>query len=168
MTHPVAVELQDHETVEELPGVESAVPLFAVIQHSYEEARARIHDLADSSWPAADGSDQHPGTELIDMRLVAPPAVLGAATPSTATMSSAARLLAEQASGEGAGLGGGERTGAADGVALPGAGASEARARPFSAELRAAKAMVATIMSRWLPESAAISPFATSGDVRAS
>ncbi len=159
MTHPMAVEeLQDDAAVEELAGTEIAVPLFAVIQHNYEEARARIHDLGCSpSHAALNETDPHPGTERIDMRLVNPPAA-GETTPPTAAMSVAAALLAEQPGIERAGSpvpAGGPRSEEhpRSFPRQPGE-----RARHFCSEVQAATAVVLTMISSWLPGSAASSP----------
>ena len=106
MTHPVAVEeLQDDEAVDEPAVDEITAPLLAAIQHSFEEAMASLDDLARSSGPAATaGTEPHPGTEKIDLRLVELPAVPAAPTEPTAAMSLAARVVAERPVGDGARL----------------------------------------------------------------
>jgi hypothetical protein len=144
MTHPMAVEeRQDDEALGELDGDESAGPLLAAIQHSYEEAKACIDGLARSPLPATpDGTEPHPGTEKIDLRLVTLPAVPPASAPPTAAMSLAARVVAEQpVSG---GVGHQERVARA-GQDSPGHAVTPRRRR----------ATVAAVISRWFPGSAA-------------
>ena len=141
MTHPMAVQFQENTVVGELDGDEITVQFLADIQHSYEEAKACIDDLPRSSWPAApDGTEPHPGTEKIDLRVVELPAVPAAPT---AAMSLAARVVAEQAVGE-----------------------PEARVVHDSADLATAtprRGRVAAVISRWFLGSAAIAPTACDG-----
>ena len=161
MTHPMAVEeVQDDRAVGELDGDEIAGPLLAAIQHSYEQAKALIDAPAGSQWPATPGkTEPHPGTEKIDLRLVKPPAVRVAATPPTATMSLAARLVAEQSVSDGvdsstamSGPGSERHTASAPqqpvarvGQNFPDRGAAPPRRR-----------RVADVISRWFPGPVAI------------
>ena len=146
MTHPMTVEdPQDETAVEEL-DCDFAGPLLAAIQHSYEEAKACIDDVARSSWPATpDGTQPHPGTEKIDLRLVRPPVVRRATTPPTAAMSLAARVVAEQPVGEGVGS-----------SAATGGRGPERNGTDLATAPRRLRAMAAAVISAWFPGSTAV------------
>lgn len=160
MTHPMTVEdLQDEKAVEEL-DCDFAGPLLAAIQHSYEEAKACIEDAARSSWPAApEVTRPHPGTEKIDLRLVRPPAVRPA-TPPTAAMSLAARVVAEQPVGEGVGTSAATNGPGRERHTVSAPQEPVARAEGNVADLattpRRRRAMAAAVLSRWFPGSAAL------------
>ena len=164
MTHPMAVEeLLDDKAVEELAGDEIALSLLAAIQHSYEEAKACIDDPDRSSWPATpDGTEPHPGTEKIDLRLVKPPAVRAVTTPPTAAMSLAARVVAEQpvSDGVGSSAASGPQRHTASAPQAPGARVGQ-NSPDLATAPRRRRATVAAVISRWFPGSAAIAPNAT-------
>lgn len=74
---------RDNEAVEEAPhgaaanvaGTVAALPYLAAIQHSYEEAKASIADLARASAHPADEGESYPETRAIDLSTVKLPLV---------------------------------------------------------------------------------------------
>ena len=75
MTHPGPIHVfHGNEAVD--PAVaEVAAPLLAAIQHGYEQAKACIVDPSRSPSTAGEDESAFPGTEAIDLRTAALPAV---------------------------------------------------------------------------------------------